>query len=255
MIFGLFKSELLIFWEHKSKWVIHSKNKAICSFINLCDLLTFAHLSWATWANCSHFLICPEQFEQMSEWVNSHPSTSVPLSLLYLCTSVPLSVPCTLEQCTLVTVYHYTWVHLSLWYPSSSVPLSLVYHGTSVSLSLMYCASATKYLYPFYASAPQYFCTFWISVPRYLCTFCNSGALQRPVPILDPVVMVCAYSRAIPKSQIFNSWYWNAKTQLLFVVIWPNSNKGGADTACGNIAVLHYWGFTLMKEAKNIYHS
>ena len=151
MIFGLFKSELLIFWEHKSKWVIHSKNKAICSFINLCDLLTFAHLSWATWANCSHFLICPEQFEQMSEWVNSHPSTSVPLSLLYLCTSVPLSLvhlyTCTMYTCT---VHHYVWGHLSLWYPpllSSSVPCLPLHLSLSVPYVMYLMQLSTSVLF------------------------------------------------------------------------------------------------------------
>ena len=32
---------------------------------NLSESLSFAHLSWATWANCSHLLICPEQFERI----------------------------------------------------------------------------------------------------------------------------------------------------------------------------------------------
>ena len=52
----------------------------IRSFVmsDLSDLLTVAHLSWATWANSSHSLICPEGFERMSkwamnEWANSQP--------------------------------------------------------------------------------------------------------------------------------------------------------------------------------------
>ena len=90
-------SKLLVFCEWKSKWVICSKKRAICSFImsdlsesltvahlswatwrfslscsfNMSDLrdsLTVAHLSWAIWANRSQSLISFEQSEQMSKF-------------------------------------------------------------------------------------------------------------------------------------------------------------------------------------------
>ena len=68
-ILQIFLSESLVFCERKSDWAIHWKNEwfahsiiyhelpermaHICSFVlsNLSDSLTFAHLSWAIWAN------------------------------------------------------------------------------------------------------------------------------------------------------------------------------------------------------------
>ena len=58
----------------------------ICSFVmsDLSDSLTVAHLSWGTWANRSHFFICPERFEQMSEWAMSKWANSQSWSLFDL---------------------------------------------------------------------------------------------------------------------------------------------------------------------------
>ena len=80
--FRIFLSEWLIFCERKRNGALCWKKPSaslmcpeqperiahICSFVmsDLSDLLTVAHLSWATWANRLHLLICPEQFEQMS---------------------------------------------------------------------------------------------------------------------------------------------------------------------------------------------
>ena len=93
------------FVSESEKWAIRSKNlaiRSICSFVlsDLSKLLTFAHLSWATWSNSSHSLTCherPERFahscsfalsdqikwltyahfswanEWMSKWANSQP--------------------------------------------------------------------------------------------------------------------------------------------------------------------------------------
>ena len=68
-------SKLLVFCEWKSKWVICSKKRAICSFImsDLSESLTVAHLSWAIWANRTQLLIWSEGSEQMSKWANSQP--------------------------------------------------------------------------------------------------------------------------------------------------------------------------------------
>ena len=72
-------SKLLVFCERKSKWVICSKNEQ------------FADLSWATWANRSQSLICPEQSERiahscsfdlkdLSKWANER----IPNPVLFL---------------------------------------------------------------------------------------------------------------------------------------------------------------------------
>ena len=57
-IFSIFFSKLRIFCEWKRKWAICTKKPSdslICSFVlsDLSKLLTFAHLSLATWAICS----------------------------------------------------------------------------------------------------------------------------------------------------------------------------------------------------------
>ena len=68
------KTELfahLLICPDRPEWIAQ-----ICSFVmsNLSDVLPVAHLSWATWANRSHLLICSEWFEQMSEWANEQLS-------------------------------------------------------------------------------------------------------------------------------------------------------------------------------------
>ena len=111
-----FLSELLVFCEKIIKWAICSKKRAIHSFAHsltsltknngmresliffkiknlyktykkmlhffshLSDLLTVAHLSWATWAICSRLLIClewPEQFAHSRSFVLSNLSKSL----------------------------------------------------------------------------------------------------------------------------------------------------------------------------------
>ena len=100
-----FWAKCSFFVSESEKWAIRSKNlaiRSICSFVlsDLSKLLTFAHLSWATWSNSSHSLTCherPERFahscsfalsdqskwltyahfswanEWMSKWANSQP--------------------------------------------------------------------------------------------------------------------------------------------------------------------------------------
>ena len=72
----------------KTEWFAHSLFCAeqpvqithICSFVmsNLSDLLTVAPLSWATWANHSHSLICIDIFERKSKWVMCEWANSQP---------------------------------------------------------------------------------------------------------------------------------------------------------------------------------
>ena len=79
----MFLSKSLIFCEQKSEWEIRSEKKMShsliyhewperiangCSFVmsDLSDLLTVAHLTWATWAIGSQSLTCPEQSEQIA---------------------------------------------------------------------------------------------------------------------------------------------------------------------------------------------
>ena len=59
------------FCEQKSECAIHSKKQ---------DIRSFAHLSWVTWANCSHLLICherPERFAHSRSFVLSNLSESL----------------------------------------------------------------------------------------------------------------------------------------------------------------------------------
>ena len=63
------------FWVNRSFFVSESLI-FLWAKEEMSDLLKkpkrFAHLSWASPSH-SHLLICPEQFEQMSEWANSLP--------------------------------------------------------------------------------------------------------------------------------------------------------------------------------------
>ena len=90
MIFVIFFSELLVFSELKSKWVIPSRKTSdllIRSFImsNLSELLMVALLSWATRVIRSQALICPERSKRialsgslkwliLSKWANEQMS-------------------------------------------------------------------------------------------------------------------------------------------------------------------------------------
>ena len=70
------------FVSESEKWAIRSKNlaiRSICSFVlsDLSKLLTFAHLSWATWSNSSHSLTCherPERFAHSCSFALSNQS-------------------------------------------------------------------------------------------------------------------------------------------------------------------------------------
>ena len=97
-LLNFFEGIAHLLWA-KEKWAICSKkpsnslicperpegNAHICSFVmsDLSDSLTVAHLSWATWANPSHLLICPEQFEHMSEWAMSEWANSPPCGYVF----------------------------------------------------------------------------------------------------------------------------------------------------------------------------
>ena len=60
----------LLFYAEQLEQIAH-----IRSFVmsGLSNLLTVAHLSWATWANRSHLLICLERFERF-EWMSKFPT-------------------------------------------------------------------------------------------------------------------------------------------------------------------------------------
>ena len=77
-------SESLVFCEQNSKWAICSEKRSnflICSFImsDLSKLLTFAHLSWATWGIHSRLLFWHERPEQFA---HSHSFVLIDLSQL-----------------------------------------------------------------------------------------------------------------------------------------------------------------------------
>ena len=81
ILFKFFLVNCLFLWvkERLSNLLKKTSNLLICSLTmsnlsshsfvmsNLSNLLTIAHLSWATWAISSLFLICPEQSEQMAQ--------------------------------------------------------------------------------------------------------------------------------------------------------------------------------------------